>query len=78
MPPGPRRAQGPAVRTLLTLVAALWGAGAGLLVPRAAHRFSVDPGQPWSDPCPGGHRITGAFAGWLGGADRRQGGEADR
>ena len=60
------------MRTLLTLVAALWGAGAGLLLPRAAHRFSVDPGQPWSDRCPGGHRITGALSGWLGSADCRQ------
>ncbi|MCD9873646.1 prepilin peptidase [Streptomyces guryensis] len=65
------------MRTLLTLVAALWGTGAGLLVPRAAHRFSVDPGQPWSDRCPAGHRITGTFAGWLGRADCRQGWEAD-
>ncbi|MEV6944074.1 A24 family peptidase [Streptomyces sp. NPDC051172] len=60
------------MRTLLTLVAALWGAGAGLLLPRAAHRFSVDPDQPWSDRCPAGHRITGAFSGWLGRADCRQ------
>ncbi|WP_030929600.1 prepilin peptidase [Streptomyces sp. NRRL S-646] len=60
------------MRTLLTLVAALWGAGTGLFLPRAAHRFSVDPGRPWSDRCPGGHRITGAFSGWLGRADCRQ------
>ncbi|MFF4502119.1 prepilin peptidase [Streptomyces sp. NPDC001401] len=60
------------MRTLLTLVAALWGAGTGLLLPRAAHRFSVDSGEPWSDRCPGGHRITGAFAGWLGRANCRQ------
>ncbi|MFF4798412.1 prepilin peptidase [Streptomyces sp. NPDC001351] len=60
------------MRTLLTLVAALWGAGTGLLLPRAAHRFSVGPEQPWSDRCPGGHRITGAFSGWLGRADCRQ------
>ncbi|MFF4251499.1 prepilin peptidase [Streptomyces sp. NPDC001663] len=66
------------MRTLLTLVAALWGAGTGLLLPRAAHRFSVDPGRPWSDHCPGGHRITGAFAGWLGRANCRQSEEAEQ
>ncbi|MER6417200.1 A24 family peptidase [Streptomyces sp. NPDC001137] len=60
------------MRTLLTLVAALWGAGTGLLLPRAAHRFSVDPGRPWSDSCPAGHRITGAFDGWLGRARCRR------
>ncbi|MFI7402965.1 prepilin peptidase [Streptomyces sp. NPDC049541] len=60
------------MRTLLTLVAALWGAGAGLLLPRAAHRLSVDPDQPWSDRCPAGHRITGAFSGWLGRAACRR------
>ncbi|GAA2509681.1 A24 family peptidase [Streptomyces longisporus] len=60
------------MRTLLTLVAALWGAGAGLLLPRAAHRLSVDPDQPWRDRCPAGHRITGTFSGWLGRAACRQ------
>ncbi|MFJ4711363.1 prepilin peptidase [Streptomyces sp. NPDC088785] len=32
---------------LLPLLAALWGAAAGLLLPRAAHRLSVEPGEPW-------------------------------
>lgn len=73
MPSRPRRAYIPAVRILLTIVAALWGAGTGLLLPRAAHRFSVDSGQPWSDRCPGGHPIRGACAGWLGRARCGQG-----
>lgn len=48
---------------LLVLVAALWGAGAGMLLPRAAYRFSVpDPEEGWRDRCPAGHPIGG----WLG------------
>lgn len=54
------------MRVLLIVVAALWGAGAGLLLPRAAHRFSVAAGEPWRGACPGGHPITGAFGGWTG------------
>ncbi|MER6978595.1 prepilin peptidase [Streptomyces carpinensis] len=54
------------MRVLLIVLAALWGAGAGLLVPRAAHRFSVDAGEPWRGECPDGHPITGAFGGWAG------------
>ncbi|MFB7596014.1 prepilin peptidase [Streptomyces sp. NPDC056160] len=54
------------MRVLLIVVAALWGAGAGLLVPRAAHRLSVDAGEPWRAECPGGHAITGPFGGWVG------------
>lgn len=37
---------------MLTVLAALWGAAAGLLVPRAAYRFSVEPEDPWRDACP--------------------------
>lgn len=50
----------------LTAVAALWGAAAGLLVPRAAYRFAVEPDEAWRDRCPDGHAITGAAGGWLG------------
>jgi leader peptidase (prepilin peptidase) / N-methyltransferase len=46
----------------LSVVAALWGAVAGVLVPRAAYRFSVVSGEPWRDRCPDGHPIRG----WLG------------
>jgi leader peptidase (prepilin peptidase)/N-methyltransferase len=42
--------------------AAVWGAAAGALVPRAAYRLSVEPGQPWRDRCPDGHQIGG----WVG------------
>ncbi|MET9828996.1 A24 family peptidase [Streptomyces sp. NPDC006385] len=46
----------------LVLVAALWGAAAGLVLPRAAYRFSVPVEEEWRDRCPGGHPIRG----WLG------------
>ncbi|MEU9554969.1 A24 family peptidase [Streptomyces fumanus] len=49
---------------LLVAAAALWGAAAGALLPRAAYRFSAPAGQPWRDRCPGGHPVRG----WLGGA----------
>ncbi|MEU1402494.1 A24 family peptidase [Streptomyces sp. NPDC005728] len=48
----------------LVLAAALWGAVAGALLPRAAYRFAVPAGEPWRDRCPGGHPVRG----WLGGA----------
>lgn len=51
---------------LLIVVAAVWGAGTGLVLPRAAHRLSVEAGEPWSANCPAGHPITGAYSGWLG------------
>ncbi|MFD4758610.1 prepilin peptidase [Streptomyces sp. NPDC058439] len=51
---------------MLTVLAALWGAAAGLLVPRAAYRFSVEPEDDWRDTCPAGHALTGAARGWLG------------
>lgn len=54
------------VDAMLTVLAALWGAAAGLLVPRAAYRFSVEPEDPWRDACPEGHALTGAARGWLG------------
>jgi leader peptidase (prepilin peptidase)/N-methyltransferase len=54
------------VRVLLIVVAALWGAGTGLLLPRAVYRFAVDSGQPWAARCPAGHPLTGPFDGWLG------------
>ncbi|NED75472.1 prepilin peptidase [Streptomyces sp. SID9944] len=54
------------MRALLIVLAALWGTGTGLLVPRAAHRLSVEAEQPWRAHCPGGHPITGTFGGWIG------------
>ncbi|MEU5717881.1 A24 family peptidase [Streptomyces sp. NPDC020403] len=50
----------------LTAVAVLWGAATGLLLPRAAYRFSVQPEEPWRDACPAGHTLTGPGGGWLG------------
>ncbi|MGW4198110.1 prepilin peptidase [Streptomyces sp. NPDC005004] len=43
-------------------VAALWGAGAGALLPRAAYRLTVPEGEPWRSRCPNGHTLRG----WLG------------
>lgn len=40
-------------------VAALWGAMAGALLPRAAYRFAVPSGEAWRERCPGGHPIRG-------------------
>ncbi|MFD5424640.1 prepilin peptidase [Streptomyces sp. NPDC127084] len=48
--------------------ATLWGAGSGALLPRAAYRLSVEPGEAWRDACPSGHPITGFAGGWLGAA----------
>ncbi|MZF86778.1 A24 family peptidase [Streptomyces sp. SID5643] len=53
---------------LLVLAAALWGAAAGALLPRAAYRFSVPSGEAWRGECPGGH----ALGGWLGRAACRE------
>ncbi|KAB1144157.1 prepilin peptidase [Streptomyces luteolifulvus] len=47
---------------LLVTAAALWGAAAGTLLPRAAYRFSVPSGEGWRDTCPGGHPVVG----WVG------------
>lgn len=47
---------------VLVIAAALWGAAAGALLPRAAYRFSAPSGEPWRERCPGGH----ALEGWLG------------
>lgn len=54
------------VYAMLIGVAALWGAATGLLVPRAAYRFSVEPEDAWRDACPAGHALTGPVRGWLG------------
>ncbi|NUK06337.1 prepilin peptidase, partial [Streptomyces lunaelactis] len=51
----------------LIAVAALWGAAAGLLVPRAGYRLSVEPEEAWRDTCPAGHPFAGPAGGWLGG-----------
>ncbi|WP_217133604.1 A24 family peptidase [Streptomyces sp. AC558_RSS880] len=46
----------------LIVAAALWGAAAGAVLPRAAYRFSVPPGEAWRTACPAGHPVGG----WLG------------
>ncbi|MEU1675493.1 A24 family peptidase [Streptomyces roseifaciens] len=48
------------------LLAAVFGALSGFLVPRAAYRFAVEPEEPWRAACPAGHAITGVAGGWLG------------
>ncbi|MEU1193061.1 A24 family peptidase [Streptomyces sp. NPDC005859] len=47
-------------------MAVLWGAGVGLLIPRAAYRLSVPPDEPWRAACPAGHLLAGIAGGWLG------------
>ncbi|MGW2491846.1 prepilin peptidase [Streptomyces sp. NPDC001606] len=47
---------------LLWAVAALWGAAAGALLPRAVHRFAVPQGEGWREACADGHELHG----WLG------------
>ncbi|POX41674.1 prepilin peptidase [Streptomyces sp. Ru73] len=51
---------------LLTVLAAGYGAAAGLLVPRAAYRLAVEPEEDRRATCPRGHLITGPARGWLG------------
>ncbi|MER5448072.1 A24 family peptidase [Streptomyces sp. NPDC002764] len=53
---------GDLVGALLVGAAALWGAVAGALLPRAAYRFSVPAEQDWRAACPDGHPLGG----WLG------------
>ncbi|MDG9703074.1 A24 family peptidase [Streptomyces sp. DH37] len=50
------------MRLTLIALAAVYGAAAGLLVPRAAYRLAVGPGTPWRAECPGGHPLPG----WVG------------
>ncbi|MFC8370506.1 prepilin peptidase [Streptomyces sp. NPDC057239] len=50
------------IDALLIAVAALWGASAGRVLPRAAYRFSVPSGEEWRTACPAGHPVGG----WLG------------
>ncbi|MFB7468391.1 prepilin peptidase [Streptomyces sp. NPDC056224] len=47
---------------IVIVLAAAYGTAAGLLLPRAAYRLSVDPGEPWRERCPEGHVLPG----WLG------------
>ncbi|WP_046508286.1 prepilin peptidase [Streptomyces odonnellii] len=49
------------------VIAVLWGATTGLLLPRAVYRLSVAPEEAWRADCPAGHPITGPARGWLGG-----------
>ncbi|RLV69202.1 peptidase A24A prepilin type IV [Streptomyces sp. CBMAI 2042] len=51
---------------VLLAVAALWGGATGLLIPRAAYRFAVEPEEPWRTACPAGHAFTGPLGGWWG------------
>ncbi|MFJ6798539.1 prepilin peptidase [Streptomyces sp. NPDC091268] len=48
------------------VAAALWGAGWGLLVPRAVYRLAVGRDEAWRTRCPAGHPLTGPAGGWLG------------
>ncbi|WP_427920234.1 prepilin peptidase [Streptomyces sp. cg40] len=65
------------MRLILIVVGALWGAWSGLLLPRAAHRLSVEAEEPWNGHCPDGHPIKGPFDGWLGRARCKGTGDID-
>ncbi|MFJ8821533.1 prepilin peptidase [Streptomyces sp. NPDC102467] len=47
---------------MLSILAALWGAAIGVLLPRPAYRLSVEPEEPWRAEDPAGRPIRG----WLG------------
>ncbi|MCB5182454.1 prepilin peptidase, partial [Streptomyces sp. SMC 277] len=48
---------------VIVAASAAYGVAAGLLlVPRAAYRLSVPPGDPWRATCPEGHPVGP----WLG------------
>lgn len=47
---------------VIIVAAAVYGAAAGLLLPRAAYRLAVEPDEPRRDRCPEGHPIRG----WVG------------
>lgn len=51
-----------------------WGAGTGLLIPRAGYRLSVPPEEPWRTACAAGHPLDGIGGGWLGRARCPNGG----
>lgn len=55
---------------ILVLGGALWGAFAGLFVPRAAYRLSVPPDEPWRAETPEGRPVRS----WTGLAHCSQGG----
>ncbi|WP_385625242.1 prepilin peptidase [Streptomyces sp. P8-A8] len=46
--------------------AAVWGAGTGLLVPRAVYQLSVPAGEPWQTRCPRNHPLKQSAGGWIG------------
>ncbi|MFE5535272.1 prepilin peptidase [Streptomyces sp. NPDC056492] len=47
---------------VITAAAVAYGVAAGLLLPRAAYRLSVEPDARWRDRCPEGHPVPR----WLG------------
>ncbi|MGP4002723.1 prepilin peptidase [Streptomyces sp. 8N706] len=54
------------MQMLLTVLAAGYGALAGLLVPRVVHRLAVEPEEEWRTVCPEGHPLSGPARGWIG------------
>ncbi|MEU4891230.1 prepilin peptidase [Streptomyces sp. NPDC044780] len=54
------------MQPLLIVLAAAYGAAAGLLLPRPLYRLAVEPEESWRGACPRGHALTGPARGWLG------------
>ncbi|MFE1839835.1 prepilin peptidase [Streptomyces sviceus] len=61
-------------RFWIIAAAVSWGAGTGLLIPRASYRLSVPPEESWRAACPAGHPLDGIGNGWLGRARCPKGG----
>ncbi|MFH8349213.1 prepilin peptidase [Streptomyces sp. NPDC018045] len=51
---------------MLMVLAAGYGAAAGLLVPRPAYRLTVEPEEDWRAHCPCGQPVAGPARGWVG------------
>lgn len=51
---------------VLIVGAAVYGAAAGALLPRAVHRLAVEPGRSWRSACPAGHPLGTGVRAWTG------------
>nr|WP_153427355.1 A24 family peptidase [Streptomyces alkaliphilus] len=61
-----RRRYARVVHAVLIVTAALFGAVTGALTPRAVHRLSVPPGEPWRSTGSDGEPLPTGPRGWMG------------